>query len=101
MKLFGADPEELRLTARALAEKEIELAGVKKELQLLREWMASKDFAAGALRKENGELKEAAIKLKEENSRLKSAAEPADPFADYPPELRAIIDYQRMGLKEP
>ena len=101
MRLFGADPEELRTTLRKLHETEVQLAETRRELQMTKEWMASKDSASEALRQENREFKEASLKLKEENLRLRTSSERADPFADYPPELKAIIDFQRMGIKEP
>ena len=99
MRLFGEDPEVSRLLGRKVSALEIKLAELKRtnselkqtysELEQDRNYLKSVNEI---LTKENGELKRAMISAK---------AKAADPFADWPENLRAQIDYARLGYKEP
>jgi hypothetical protein len=94
MKLFGEDPEISRLLRREVAALEIQMADAKHETESYR-------AVNEALTKENAELKKAMLEMKEQALRRENLLSPKDPFASWPPELRAQIDYKALGLEEP
>lgn len=98
MRLFGADPEELRLTYRKLYETEMQLGLLKHDLENREAQVASLDSAVKGLQKENAELKEAALKARQE---MEAARNQVSPFANWPRALVDQIDFERMGIKEP
>jgi len=94
MRIFGEDPEISKLLRKQIAYLEARVAGICEQLDTCR---ALKE----ALQKENAELKDAALRMKEELLKLKTPPPPRDPFANFPAALRAQIDYKALGLEEP
>lgn len=90
MKLFGEDPEISRQLRRELGGLQVDLGVARREIELASEREKSLLSAIEGLKKENGDLKRAAMK-----NRVR------DPFADFPADLRAQIDYKALGYEEP
>lgn len=93
MRLFGCDPEELRLAERAMYEAQMERDMVRHELDSANTERGLLRSKVKALEQENEELKRAALQRREQPV--------IDPFAGLPSEIRSQIDYAALGLKEP
>ena len=96
MKLFGEDPKISRRLQRQVDAQEIQIAELKRERDSYKSVNESLYKSTQALTQENTELKQVALKLKEQL--LKA---PRDPFEGWPAELRKQIDYKALGYEEP
>jgi hypothetical protein len=98
MKLFGADPKELQEVYRKLYATEMELGILRHDTDSMKTENGLLRSMIKALEADSAELKKAALEAK---ARVRQLSQAPDPFADFPPEVKALIDFSRMGLKEP
>lgn len=98
MRLFGEDPEISRKLQREVHARELELADARHERDSYKAVNENLHQTVNALRKENGELKEATLTMKDELIKIKKRH---DPFAGWPADLKKQIDYQALGMEEP